>query len=162
MTHSTNGNFPIIINRLTRISQSRPTAWRGETADSREVHISYRSGWLSIDLRQPVAGNATASSWRTVVRVDTAVLEAAHAFIGERGKGRVAGGATLSQRVAEARAEQTAEIRRSMDGNGERGSRVVSFTQLQRWIEMLATGGRSPVELLAWFETESRRPEAGR
>ncbi|MBA3351226.1 MAG: hypothetical protein H0U23_02155, partial [Blastocatellia bacterium] len=159
MTQSVSGDSPIIVNRLIRISQSRPTAWRGETADKRQVHISYRVGWLSIELRQPVAGSANASSWRTVVSVDTAVLEAEHAVIGEGGKGRVAGGATLAQRVAEARSEQTAEMRRSMNGNGERGSRVVSFAQLQRWIEMLARYHRSPVELRAWFETESRRPE---
>ncbi len=50
MTRQLNGSRPIAITRLSRISHGSVTAWRGQTEDRRQVHLSYLFGWLTIEL----------------------------------------------------------------------------------------------------------------
>ena len=159
MTQQLNGSRSIAITRLSRISQSRVTAWRGQTEDGRQVHLSYLFGWLTIELREAVPGTVNGGSWRTIVRIDTGVLEAESESRGARSNGGAGSPikADVSRRLGEGRAAQTAEMRRSLNGQDRRTSRRVTFAQLQRWIEMLGTFGSSPVELSAWFETDSPR-----
>lgn len=152
MTQHNNGATPLQITRLTRVSQSQPTAWRGQTKDGRDVHLSYLYGRLTVAAREPVSGGTT---WRTLLSVSTGALEAHHAAAEERER-KVAGpqvARNLQKRLIENEAQLTGEIRGSNNIEGRRKARVVPFVQLQRWLEMLPVLGTAPVELAAWFET---------
>ena len=58
----------IIAVRLKRIAESQPTAWEGETVDGDKIHIAYRFGEVSVDVRYPANGQVETWNWRTVAR----------------------------------------------------------------------------------------------
>ncbi len=158
MTDQCSGDSRIAITRLSRISNNRLTAWTGETSDRRQVHVSYQLGWLSIDVRERVGSKPSGSTWRKVVRIETAILEAEAAGMSERsrGKPRSTIAAAYRRRLMEERAMQEFEMRRSMNRDRKARGPLVTFAQLQKWLELVVAGGHAPVELLAWFETEDR------
>ena len=65
----------IIAVRLKRIADSQPTAWEGETLDGDKVHIAYRFGEVSVDVRWPANGQVEAWTWQTVARFQPALIE---------------------------------------------------------------------------------------
>jgi hypothetical protein len=66
----------IVAVRLKRIADSQPTAWEGETLDGDKVHIAYRFGEVSVDVRWPANGQVEAWTWQTVARFHPALVEA--------------------------------------------------------------------------------------
>ena len=66
----------IIAVRLKRIADSQPTAWEGESLDGDKVHIAYRFGEVSVDVRWPANGQVEAWTWQTVARFHPALIEA--------------------------------------------------------------------------------------
>ena len=62
--------------RLKRIAESQPTAWEGETLDGDKVHIAYRFGEVSIEVRYPANGQVETWTWQTVARFHPALIEA--------------------------------------------------------------------------------------
>lgn len=73
----------IIVVRLRRIADSQPTAWEGETLDGDRVHIAYRFGEVSVDVRWPANGQVEAWTWQTVARFHPALIEGELAAKGE-------------------------------------------------------------------------------
>ena len=66
----------IVAVRLKRIADSQPTAWEGETLDGDKVHIAYRFGEVSVDVRWPANGQVEAWTWHAVARFHPALVEA--------------------------------------------------------------------------------------
>jgi hypothetical protein len=66
----------LVAARLERIAESQPTAWEGETLDGYKVHIAYRFGQVSIDVRHPANGQAGAWVWHPVGRFYPGLIEA--------------------------------------------------------------------------------------
>ena len=66
----------IVAVRLKRIADSQPTAWEGETLDGDKVHIAYRFGEVSVDVRYPANGQVETWTWQTVARFHPALVDA--------------------------------------------------------------------------------------
>jgi hypothetical protein len=66
----------LVAVRLKRIAESQPTAWEGETLDGYKVHIAYRFGQVTIDVRHPANGQAGAWVWHLVSRFYPGLIEA--------------------------------------------------------------------------------------
>jgi hypothetical protein len=66
----------IIAVRLKRIADSQPTAWEGETLDGDKVHIAYRFGEVSVDVRCPTNGEVGTWTWHRVARFSPGLIAA--------------------------------------------------------------------------------------
>jgi hypothetical protein len=62
--------------RLKRIADSQPTAWEGETLGGDKIHIAYRFGEVSVDVRYPTNGQVGTWTWYRVARFSPGLLAA--------------------------------------------------------------------------------------
>lgn len=130
----------IVAVRLRRIADSQPTAWEGETLDGDKVHIAYRFGEVSVDVRWPANGQVEAWTWQTVARFHPALIEAELAAKSEfdRYAGRLMARRAI---IAEIRRANEAEMKitaSQLTGLDALLSHrlIIRDGQLARWLEI--------------------------
>jgi len=130
----------IIAVRLKRIAESQPTAWEGETLDGDKVHIAYRFGEVSVEVRYPANGQVETWSWQTVGLFHPALIEAELAAKDEHDR--------YARRLM-AKQAIVAEIRRANETDMKltasrlnrmpallSGRLVIRDSQLAKWLEI--------------------------
>ena len=130
----------LVAVRLKRIAESQPTAWEGETLDGYKVHIAYRFGQVSIDVRQSANGGVGAWVWHSVSRFYPGLIEGEFAARDEHDRyaRRLIANRAI---VSEIRRANESEMR--VAANGLKGLNtllsdrlIIRDGQLARWLEI--------------------------
>ena len=130
----------LVAVRLKRIAESQPTAWEGETLDGYKVHIAYRFGQVTIDVRYQAKGHAGAWVWHSVSRFYPGLIEAELAARDEHDRyaRRLIANRAI---VSEIRRANESEMR--VAANGLKGLStllsdrlIIRDGQLARWLEI--------------------------
>lgn len=136
----------IVAVRLRRIAQSQPTAWEGETVDGDRIHIAYRFGEVSVEVRYPTNGQVEAWMWQTVARFHPALIDAELAAIDEHDR--------YPRRLMAKRAI-VAEIRRANEADMKAAaSRLTAMPALLSDRLVIRDG-----QLAKWLEIRNRNLE---